>query len=175
MNWPFRATSTLLVQGWGFWLAITGMAISLIGFGITIVQLRRTKKATAAVSDEIRRITFAVSKYDATVEASRAETALQAARRYVKDDDWYQAGEELEALAKALHTIIELSVPELSTHMRSIENVMAHATKLCERIDKAGRSGIPDVEKMKTLATLREHDRLPTSLRIALQRSNISE
>lgn len=151
------------------------MAISIIGFWITIVQLMRTKDATAAVSDEVKRIAFAVSKYDATVETSRAETALQAARKFVKEDEWGQAGEALETLAKALHTVQELAVPELVPHVTAIDNVMGHATRLCERLDRAGASGMPDTEKIKTLATLREHDRLATSLRIALQRSSISE
>lgn len=175
LNWPFQETSTLSVQGWGFWLAILGMIVSIVGFWITIVQLVRTKKATAAVSEEVKRIGFAVSKYDATVETSRAETALQAARKFVKTDDWGQAGESLEMLAKALHTIRELAIPELAVHVTSIDNVMGHANRLCERLDRSGSTGLSDADKQKTLSSMREHDRTITSMRIALQRSNIGE
>jgi len=151
------------------------MIATLVGFAITIAQLVRTKNATKAVSDEIKRIGFAVSKYDATVETSRAETSLQAARKFVKEDDWVRASDALETLAKALFVVKELAVPELLSHADAIDNVMGHAVKLCERLDKVGVSGMLETEKIKTLAILREHDRLPTSLRIALQRSSIGE
>lgn len=175
LAWPFKGSSTLIVQGWGFWLAIVGMLISIIGFWITLVQLARTKKATSAVSNEIRRIKFAVSKYDATVEASKAEGALDSAVKFFRSDDWFQAGEAIESLSKSIHTLKELNVPELSSKLDDISGVMSHSDKLCERLDKAKITGLPDTEKGKALSVMREHGRLLTSIRIALQRSSISE
>lgn len=175
IDWPFKESSELAVQGWGFWLAIIGLIISVVGFWITIIQLSRTKKATEFAASEIKRIQFAIVKYEATVETSRAEAFLSSARKHVKFSEWSQAGESLEALTKALHTLIELRVLELSPHAESINSVLSHARRLCERLDKAFPHGLSDGEKQKTLSNLRDHDNVITSMRIALQRSNICE
>lgn len=175
LGWPFQQSATYLVQGWGFWLAIIGLIISVVGFWITLVQLGRTKKATAAVSEEVGKIQFAVSKYNAALETSRAESSLNAARKHVKNTEWDQANEALEAFSKALHTLRALHVPEIERHATELDGATAHAVRLCERLDAAGATGLARNETMKTLSTLREHDRLITSVRVGLDRSNLGE
>ncbi|WP_159983204.1 MULTISPECIES: hypothetical protein [unclassified Novosphingobium] len=174
-DWPFNASSTYEVQGFGFWLAILGLVISLVGFAVTLGQLSRTKKATEAVSDEIKNIQFAVFKFNAVAETSRAEGFLLAARKYVKDRDWDQANDALDSFSKSLFTIRELQVPEISSHYEKLGKAMVHANRLCERLDSSSPPGLPDVETPKTLSILRDHDRLITSIRVALDRSNIGE
>ncbi|RYG93541.1 MAG: hypothetical protein EON58_18110 [Alphaproteobacteria bacterium] len=174
-HWPFLPSSTLYVQGQGYWLAVVGMIISVVGFAITLTQLSRTKKATEAVSKEVKRIEFAVLKYDASIETSRAETALEAIKKGVRNGDWRQATDDLESLSKALHTLRQLEIPELLQHAASIDSIMTHANRTCERLDKAGDQGLEETETNKTLSKLREHDKIITSLRIALHRSNLSE
>lgn len=149
--------------------------MTVCGFGITLRQLARTKKATEAVSREVKRIEFAFAKYDATVETSRAETALLAVKRGIKSADWNSAIDALESLGKALYTVRQLDIPGLSQHKSSIDDMMTHTNRLCERLDQAGDSGLGNGDLNKTLAKLRDHDRTITSLRIALQRSNLGE
>ena len=175
MAWPFEESSTYLVQGWGFWLAIIGLLISVVGFWITLVQLGRTKKATAAVSQEVNKIQFAVSRYNAALETSRAESSLHAGKNHVKNAEWDQANEALETFSKALHTLRELHVPEVERHGANLDLAMSHVIRLCERLDAAGVGGLSRNETLKTLTALREHDRLITSVRVGLDRSSIGE
>lgn len=175
LSWPFDPTSTYEVQGWGFWLAIFGLLLTVIGFAVTFVQLLRTKKATTAVSSEIRKIQFAVSRYNAVTETARAETALLAARQHVRSSEWPMANDALEAFSKALHTLKELQVPELATHEAKLDTTITHADRLCERLDNLDAAGAPKIDAIKTQSALRDHDKLITSIRVALDRSNIGE
>lgn len=175
LDWPFQSASTLAVQGLGFWLAIFGLLISVVGFWVTLAQLARTRRATTAVSAEVARIQFAVSRYDATIEASRAEALLLSVRKAIKAADWDQVSDAVEAFARSLHTLHALKVAQISIHQTDLEGAMAHANRLCERLDKAGRSGLPETETIKTLTSMRENGLLLTSIRIALGRSTISD
>lgn len=174
-NWPFEDSATLYVQGSSYWLGWAGFAFSIVGFFITWFQLYRTKRATTAVSAEIKNIKLSVSRYNATTETSRAETALSTARKHVKSLEWDQANDALDAYSKAMHTLRELSVAELEAHEPNIENAMNFANRLCERLDSSRSAGLPKNEIAKTLATLREHDKLITSVRVVLDRRNIGE
>jgi len=174
-DWPYDASSTLLIQGRGYWLAIIGLVISVVGFAITLIQLDRTKKATKAVADEIDKIQFAVSRYNAVAETSRAETSLDAARRHVRGSEWDLALQSLEAFSKALHTLRELRVREIEPHDANLQQAIVHINRLCERLDGAEAKGLPKNETPKTLSALRDHDMLITSVRVVLDRSNISE
>lgn len=175
LNWPFEASATLLVQGWGFWLAIIGTVISIVGFGITISQLIRTKRATEAVSEEVRKIQFAFSRYNAVIETSRAETSLDAARKHIKANEWDQAEVALEVFSKSIHTLRELKVREIFVHDENLSKAMSHADRLCQRLEAARPKGLPINEITKALSTLRDHDRYVTSVKVALDRSAIGE
>ena len=175
LHWPFQPDATLSVQGWGFWLAVVGMAVSIIGFWITLVQLARTRKATIAVSNAVRNIQFAVSKYDATIEASKADSSLESARKHFRLHEWVQAGEAMDAFSSSLHAIKTLQIAELQEHELEMDGALTHASRLCERLDKVGSLGLPDNEAIKTLSSMRDNAKLLTSVRIALQRSAISE
>ncbi|MFN3674760.1 MAG: hypothetical protein ACK4TC_02190 [Sphingomonas pseudosanguinis] len=151
------------------------MTISIVGFWITLVQLGRTQRAAAAVSTAVRNIQFAVSKYDATIEASKADTSLESARKHFKSHSWGEAGEAIDLFSSSLHAIKTLQIAELRDHEAEIDVALSHANRLCERLDKVGMSGLPENEVIKTLSTMRDNAKLLTSLRIALQRSAISE
>lgn len=175
LGWPFESASTLTVQGWGFWLAIAGLVVSVVGFAITVAQISRTRKAATAVSDEIKKIKFAVEKYDATVESSRAEAALQSATTFLRATNSAQAIVALEQFALSAHTLRELNIPEIASQHDKLNEAISHAARLCERLDKVSDAALPDSELVKIFATMRSHALLMTSVRVALDRSNISE
>lgn len=154
LHWPFQPDATLSVQGWGFWLAVLGMAISIIGFWVTLVQLARTKKATIAVSNAVRNIQFAVSKYDATIEASKADSVLESARKHFKLQEWSEAGENMDSFCASLHAIKTLQIAELRVHEAEIDTALQHANRLCERLDRAGGAGLPENEAIKSLSSM---------------------
>lgn len=85
-NWPFTPANEQLVVGWGFWLAIAGLILTVLGFGLTLMQVTRAKSASEAASDEVERIRESLIRYDAALEVARATYALDSARRHLRND-----------------------------------------------------------------------------------------
>jgi len=171
LDWPFDASSTLAVQGWSFWFSVIGIITTVIGFYLTLVQLVRTKSATLRVKEELQNIQFVVSRFSGVEETSRAEAALAAARKHVRNAEWVQASEALEVFSKSIHILHELKIDDIASHDEALSKAALHARKLCERLEGPS-PGLSDAEAPKTLTALRDHDRLLTSIRVALDRSN---
>lgn len=175
MDWAYQATATLLVQGRSYWLSVVGMILTICGFAMTYWQLRKTRHATEAVNAEVKRIKFSLTRYDASIETTKAEQALRTVDASMRGGEWSQVGEHVSAVTKSIHILLELNVPEFAPHIENLKGALSHTRRLSERIDEAGPNGLPKAEKIKALSTLREHGRTLDSVRIALDRSNIGE
>lgn len=175
LNWAYDASATLLVQGRSYWLAIFGTFLTVAGFGMTYFQFLKTRGATEAVTDEVRRIKFSVTRYEASIETERAEQALKAADGYMRSGDWVLAGDSVNAISRSLHILIELSVPEFTLYADKLREALSHTERLSERIDQSQPSGLPSNERNKALSALRSHGRTIVSVRISLDRSSFGE
>ncbi len=96
-------------------------------------------------------------------------------RNHIRQKDWEHVLDTAEEFAKSLHALTALTIDSISMHEEELINAMAHANRLCERLDKAGSTGLPESETIKTLAVMRDNGLLLTSIRIALERSTIRE
>jgi hypothetical protein len=121
-DWPFQQSSTLLVQGWGFWLGVVGFPLGLAGFGVTIWQLRATRRVTEQVRDELDRVRSAVRTYDAYQETAKAQLALQSARKSLMRRDWEELAINYSTYLSAIHVIKELDIRDLIPYLDKMNN-----------------------------------------------------
>lgn len=168
-RWPFLSESTLLVQGWGFWLGIVGLVIGVVGFAITIGQLRATKKVAEQVRDEIDRVRASVRAYDAYQETAKAQLALQSARKSLMRAEWDDLAVEYGAYLRAIHVIQELDISELAGFKEDIKKSIEYGKRLCERIEGSSNKSLINIHTGKTSSAIRDHEELLSSINVSLQ------
>lgn len=172
-DWPYDPAWTMLVQGRGYWINIVSLALTIAGFVATWVQIARAKRATALLREEVSRIHIAVTKYDATHEASKAESALNYARAHLARSEWINVADNYEDFLSAIHAIKELKISEISPFTQQLASAHQYGVKLCERIGNSS-VGLGPSDVVKITSTMRAHSQLIASVRIALQRSAFS-
>lgn len=172
-SWPFDVHNADAVAGWGFWLAIFGMFLTLLGFGITLKQLAKTKSATDAVTAEVARIRSSLDSYDAAQEASRAQYALNTTRRYISNGLWDEVLISYDDVRKSIMIIKSSSNERLSAYDSKFDAAVRYIEKLCQRIEAGSASGMTEAVKAKTLTVIRQHEQLLHDVNMVLQRSVI--
>jgi hypothetical protein len=169
-EWAFDSTNALIVQGWGFWLAVFGMLLTIAGFLITWRQLQQARTAAETVKDEIGRIQVAVRGYDAAHHATRAATALDAARRHLRNAAWPDVADSYEDFRRAIITLQQLDIDILHKFGADIDAANKYISRLCERIETEHVQGSVSVDTAKTITMLRQHGELTGSIENALQK-----
>jgi hypothetical protein len=171
-NWPFVPDNSAIVAGWGFWLTILGLALTLIGFCITWIQLKKTKTAAEAASAEARRIKLAVATYDAAGEASKAIAALESARRHLRNAAWADVADSYDMYRRSINSIN--NIKELDPSISSaIAAANKYVSRLCNRIEEGLSKGNVEVDAAKTISMMRQHDELASQISTTLQRDLI--
>lgn len=173
-DWPFDVANAPVVQGWGFWLAVAGMALTVAGFLITWKQLKQARTAAEAVQTEISRIQVAVRGYDAAHHATRAATALDAARRHLRNAAWPDVADSYEEFRRAIITLQQLDIENLQRFGSDIDAANKYISRLCERIESEYIQGAVSVDTAKTITMLRHHGELTGSIENALQKGLVS-
>ena len=172
-SWAFEQENAAAVAGWGFWLAIAGLVLTLVGFWITLKQLSKTKSATEAATDEVQRIRGSLDAYDATHEASRAQYALKTTRRYLNNKLWSEVLISYDDVRKSLMIIRATASDKTADHADRIDVAVKYIEKLCQRIEADMSKEISSINEVKTYAVIRQHEELLIDINIALQRSLI--
>lgn len=162
--------NTLVVAGWGFWLGILGLALTIVGFAVTLIQLTKTKTAASAVADEVERIRQSLAKYDAAQDIAKAGYALSATRRYLDNEAWQDVSDSYEDVRRGL---IQFKVgghinDPLIDHR--IEEASDYIQKLCARIESGLQRPPVSLNISKTRIQIRKHDELIGNITTALQR-----
>lgn len=67
----FEPSNSAAVGAWGLILGILGIVLTLIGFGISIVQIMKAKSAAESAADAVGDVQVRVSRYDAAVDLAR--------------------------------------------------------------------------------------------------------
>lgn len=168
LTWPFTTEATLLVQGIGFWLGVVGIILGLIGFGLTLSQLRKTVAATAAVKEELSRVKASLHIYDANHELAKATQALQSAKKHLVRKEWTELAQDYADLIASMHIVLSLGVEGVERYAKAIMICKEYGNKICERIEGVDPNSV-NIDIAKTGSAIREHEQLVSSLNILLQ------
>jgi hypothetical protein len=112
------------------------VVISLIGFAVTIIGVRKTKNAAdsaAAAAEAARR---SMKLYDALVEFSAVIATLEEIKRLHRQSAWALLPERYSASRKRLIALRE-SVPTLTdAQMRAVQTAISSFSEMEQRIEK---------------------------------------
>lgn len=168
-NWPFQPWNEHQVAGWGFWLAIVGLILTLGGFYLTFYQLRKTRSAAEAVENKVKEVQAALVRYDVANDVARASVALSAARNYARAGLWANVADSYEVCRSGLHAIKDDSSDLSSEQRQEIERAIRYIDSLCKRIENGLEKGkVPD--KAKTISVMRNHAALIEQTRRTIEK-----
>ncbi|HEX8580283.1 MAG TPA: hypothetical protein VF655_11920 [Allosphingosinicella sp.] len=91
----FDTANAHLVGAWGLILGMVGLVVSLLGFWVTIAQLRRTRKATEAVNAAISSLRNRMGAFDFASECVRGSKSLEHAIHLLRAKQWDEAAGKL--------------------------------------------------------------------------------
>lgn len=169
LGWPYQSASALDVQGLGFWLNVAGLMLTIAGFVVTFVQLRKTMSAAEAAQAEAKRIEGSLKRYDAAQDVSQAQYALRTARKHFGNKAWDDGAESYEDVRRALLSL-KLNVSGIDPEtVKQIEKAALYIAKLCERVDRGELSASVPAEVAKAKSLIRQHEQLVTEIGAKVQ------
>jgi hypothetical protein len=149
---------------------LIGLIVTLIGFGVTIVQLRRTKKVAEAIKSEAERIKLSLNTYDLAHGASRAQYALGTTRRHIRNGMWEDATETFEDFRRGLVALKANGAPLTDKQGSDIDAASKYILKLCLRIEQGAQRGNISIDVAKTLSIIRSHADLIDEISTAIHK-----
>jgi len=129
--------------------------ISVIGFSLTIWNVRKIKRAAEAAEEASLSVRTSLALNDIVAECSTAIAILDEVRRLHRVQAWQLLPDRYSALKRSL-ILIRTAKPELAdNHKTIIQNAMSHLTSFENEIEKAiaNRSECPDIPRLNRVAS----------------------
>ena len=115
--------------------SILGLLVALIGFAITIWNVRASKAAALRAEEAANQARRAIRFFDVVAEMSTAIAAMEEIRRLHRDGAWSILPDRYNALRKSLITI-RRSTPEMSDDQQSrIQAAIKYLADLERRVE----------------------------------------
>jgi hypothetical protein len=168
----FDAKNAAFVGGASLIISVLGLAGTLIGFWITLIQLKRTKTAADASSEAVGALKLRMAHYDTLTELSYAISATREARRHLDGQQWKYALDGLEEIRVLLTRIMELSSEMLSEEKDNIKATISDLSlssqSLSKQIEKSDITIAPRI-RIKLTSTLEFLSKLSVKAQRAAQ------
>lgn len=136
-RWIFDPANAVQVSALGFLVGIMGIALSLIGFGLTGWQLWRTANATKAAAEAVANIKSRVATYDAVFEISRATSALRETEKYLRKQSWSEAVDSYAVFRHAVVRLSELPSAISNDGRENLKKMLRGATSLSDKLERS--------------------------------------
>ena len=126
--------------------AVAGWFVAVVGFSITIWQLRQTQSAADAARRAAKGVESAIHKYDTITEIATAQGALRSTVEHHREKNWLALHAEYE---KIQHAYTNIRVMHAGLRPDEEEQLKANAeqiSKMEEQVERhvAGGAAEPD-------------------------------
>ena len=155
------------INSLGIVFSVLGVALSLVGFGITFEQLSLARDDLEATQKEAERIRVHLATYDAGHEVAKATYALKAAKQHMDVGQLASMSNSYADFSESL-LMIRDTVDELPEKiLTEIDESVAYIDSLCAKLNKA----LPLNEKNSS--EMRKHALLIRRIEVFMQRKAI--
>ncbi|WP_133510490.1 hypothetical protein [Candidatus Thiosymbion oneisti] len=110
--WP--KLDAALASGWGDWASAIGLIVTLIGFGLTLVGVWRSKSAAEKAKQAVIDVQRDIRKIDTVAELSAAISAMNEIKALQRKAAWEILPDRYSTLRKALITVRSANVAALA-------------------------------------------------------------
>lgn len=141
--------------------SLAGLAVSIIGFAITIYTAYRSKSAAQAAETAARETRARLAAFDSMVAISTAIAGLDEVRRLHRQSAWAILPDRYSALRKALISIRNAAGDLSEAHAASLQAAIQQLANLEQQMDQviANPSKAPDFVKLNQVVS-KHADRL---------------
>jgi hypothetical protein len=153
--------------------SILGLVLSLIGFAITIKNVRRSRAASEEAKEAVIRVQAALSRVDAVADIASAVSTMEEIKRLQRELAWPVLPDRYAALRKHL-TTIKASFRDLNEQQKVvIQNAIQHFAgieDLLERTaaDQLTRKDVARLNKIMSSQIDALHELL-TTIRVTIE------
>lgn len=113
-----------------------GLVLTIVGFVVTIIQVRRSKSAAQAATDATRALQRQINRFDAIAECSSAVQALQEIERLHRKGPLDELPERYHVVRAKLNQLRSISPQPGPEHLTNIQNAVSQLATLKEKAEK---------------------------------------
>jgi hypothetical protein len=117
--------------------SILGLVVSIIGFVITIYNVRRSRTAAQAAETAAREMRAKLSTQDSIVAITTAITAMNEVRRLHRDGAWTLLPDRYTVLRQSLIAIRSGAVPLSPDQLRLLQAAIQQFASIERQVDQA--------------------------------------
>ena len=146
---------------WGDVASVAGVFIAVIGFGVTIYNTIRTKKAAEQADQRIEEVRRGLRHVDTVAELSQALLMMEEVKRLHRDKMWPGLPEKCSALRQLLISIRSANAELSDDQGAAIQSAIVAFRQLESKVERtlAAGAGPPDVPRTNA-AVSRQMDQL---------------
>jgi len=154
----------------GLVLGIWGIAFSIVGFVITILQISKTQSATQAAMKAVNELRNKMMTFDSNIEIQKAIVFIRETQSHIKIPTWESANTAYKNSKVSILKLAELS-PDLSeSDRKTLASMLTDISTTSDNIDVGLLKGEVDVDRGRILKGCRKHEDYLVKLSIGLQR-----
>ena len=159
--------------GWanasGLMIGVWGLAVSIVGFALTMWQLQRTQSAAAAVGSAMVRLKQDFASFDVITELRTARAAGEAIQSHVSCDRWGEAFQGYNIVRASLKKI-SVAHGGLTSEQRGIvQDHIASCLDACTSIERLMPDSVSELSKEVLNNNLRNMDNFLIEIEFSLK------
>ncbi|HET9393596.1 MAG TPA: hypothetical protein VFO29_08795 [Candidatus Rubrimentiphilum sp.] len=125
--------------------SVSGVAITVLGFAITLIQLHRTETAASAANKAVGTVRADLGRYDTLTELTKAASTLQTVSEMHRDKKWAQLHERYSDVKRSLATVKAMHATMKAEHAGFLDSTAAELTEMDNYVEKfLNGQGVPE-------------------------------
>jgi hypothetical protein len=167
---------TFLDQHWGDIASVLGVLVSLVGFGITIWGVLRSKSAAQKAQEEVARVRETMLRLDTVMQFSEAITIMDEIKRLHRASAWVMLPDRYSALKRILISIRTLDFDINDDRKTVLQSAIQHFSDIEKKVEKslATQSNLPNVARLNEIVSI-QLDKLNEVLASIRQEIGVNE
>jgi hypothetical protein len=139
---PTLDTLTKFIEDhWGDIASVVGVLISLIGFGITIWGVLRSKNAAQRAEEAAKDVRQSLLKVDTVMELSAATTIMEEIKRLHRASAWVVLLDRYSTLRRLLISIKSANPQLADEHLSALQSAVQHFTDIERKVERSITAG----------------------------------
>ena len=151
-------------------VGVIGLALTLLGFGLTLWQLYVTKKAAQAASEAANSARIRLNAFSALRECEAGKRQLDLIHEAIKTENWLEIISLAQPLSSSLISLARSNTFLDEAVLSAIEEAYRILDKNCETIDRTLSLDATKLSRSKQFSAFRPIDKALTATYFNIER-----
>ena len=146
---PVSTLPHSVIPGLANWASLVGLGVSILGFALTLWQLKRTRGAAAAAKTAAEDARKTIEQYDAAVDLAAAVTSLDDVKRLYRFDAIEVLPDRYSIVRQRIVTVRERAQNLTLEHRNSLQTVVQQIAQLGREVEVALAGSRTSLDRVK--------------------------